>query len=172
MLIKNNVYALLIYHIVQENIVFLAICHAIGILLQKNVKAVNKMLILILVWNLVLIVLLIVLCGMEINVSLARLDLILAQSLVSVNFVRLDLRTIKFPDNVFALKRLLIYTKIMPVLIVSRHIFGISKRNHVKHALWHIFMMFHWKNVPALLTLPMREIQSVWLAVNLFIGII
>jgi hypothetical protein len=72
---------------------------------------------------------------MEINVSLARLDLILAQSLVSVNFVRLDLRTIKFPDNVFALKRLLIYTKIMPVLIVSRHIFGISKRNHVKHAL-------------------------------------
>ena len=172
MLIKNNVYALLIYHIVQANIVFLATYHAIGILLQKNVKAVNKMHILILVWNLVLIVLLIALYGTEINVYLARLDQILMQSLVSVNFVHLDLHTMIFLDNVYVLRRHPTYTKTMPVSIVSRHIFGINKRNHVKHARWHIFMMYHWENVPARLALLMREIQSACHVVSLFIGII
>lgn len=82
-----------------------------------------------------LIVRLIVLYGTEINVYLARLDQILTQFQENANFVHLDLHTMINQDNVSAPNRHLIYTKITPVLIASRHIFGISKKNHVKHAL-------------------------------------
>ncbi len=48
MLIKNNVFVHQIYHIVQDNIVLLAIFQDIGIRKLEDAKVVNKMHILIL----------------------------------------------------------------------------------------------------------------------------
>ncbi len=154
---KNNVYAHRIYHIAQDNFVFRVICLDTGTQTQNNVKAANKMHILIQVEEHVLTVQKIVLYGMVTNASLVQRAQITTQNLEDVNYVHLDSVSIKCKGNAHALNRLHTYTRTVLVLIASRHIFGINKQNHAMHVLWHTFMTFLWPSALALSTPHMKE---------------
>lgn len=133
MLTIDNVSVLQTSHTAQASFVLHAIYPGIGTQKPENAKAVKKMRTSTPVKKVVSTVPWIGLYGTATSVFRVQLDptMMLLQGFAS--YAHLDLVTMSFRNDAHVPSKHRIFTKILPVWTVNRHIFGTSKPNPVMH---------------------------------------